>query len=97
MELNEIITALGGSAGVVAIIKAFLTSREAKAITDDRKVSKENYEARFVALETRLASAEKRLEDGNNEFKTLASEMKTNNALLNQLLGALKAKGYDVG
>ena len=97
MELNEIITALGGSAGVIAIIKAFLADKSTKAIVDDRKLSKENYETRFATLEARLASAEKRLDDGNTEFRLLAEEMKTNNALLNQLLGALKAKGYDVG
>lgn len=87
----------GLCAGLGAFLKSLHSDSKTKAISDDRKRSKENYEARFVALKARLASAEKRLDEGSNEFRVLAEEMKTNNALLNQLLGALKAKGYNVG
>ncbi len=107
MDLTEIFIALGGASGVGALIKAILTGNQTKAITDDRKISKENYEARFASLEAELKMQKQineernkyiqdRLDEGSNEFKTLTEEMKTNNALLNQLLGALGFDGRKV-
>lgn len=100
MELNEIITALGGSAGVVAIVKAFLTSREAKAITDDRKVSKESYDSRFAKLETRVDALEKRMDEGLERFQQLDSRLDEISGTLRELKGMfalyLKMREKDV-
>lgn len=71
MELTDLITALGGSAGVIAIVKALFTDKATRAITDDRKLSKENYDSRFVKLETRCDQLDKRMDEGLDRFQQL--------------------------
>lgn len=87
MDITDLITALGGSAGVIAIIKAFLTSNATKAITDDRKLSKENYDSRFVKLETRCDQLDKRMDEGNDKFLQLDSRLDEISGTLKELKG----------
>jgi len=71
-------------AGVGAILKS---------LHSDRKVdsSKKNIDERIAVLENDLKHHDKRLNDGDSNFKILDQKIDRNNELLNQLIGEIRA------
>lgn len=71
-------------AGVGAILKS---------LHSDRKVdsSKKNIDERMAVLENDIKHHDKRLNDGDSNFKILDQKIDRNNELLNQLIGEIRA------
>lgn len=99
-----------GLAILGSIAKGFMASRQAdkaeahaKAIESDREATKIDRDKEFQAMRTKIAVMEakcgemtKRLDEGNTHFKELEKEMKDNNGLLRELLGALRNAGLNI-
>lgn len=111
MIISTLTAVAGVLTALVSLVKAIQATSQAKAVKEEadaikaaRVLTQSAREKEYQELKTQVAVLDKvtqeqgkRLDEGSNEFKTLAEEMKTNNALLNQVLGALKSNGYKVG
>lgn len=76
-------------------IGAFLTGIGAllKSYHSDRKTdnAKKGMEERMAVLENDIRHHDKRLDDGDSNFKVLDQKIDRNNELLNQLIGEIRA------
>lgn len=64
-----------------------------KSLHSDRKTdsAKKNLDERIAVLENDLKHHDKRLDDGDSNFKILDQKIDRNNELLNQLIGEIRA------
>ena len=64
-----------------------------KSLHSDRKTdsAKKNLDERIAVLENDLKHHDKRLNDGDSNFKILDQKIDRNNELLNQLIGEIRA------
>jgi len=64
-----------------------------KALHSDSKVNsaKKGIDERFAVLEERMKHCDKRLDDGDNNFKSLDGKIDRMNESLNQLIGEIRA------
>lgn len=76
-------------------IGAFVTGVGAliKSLHSDRKAdnAKKGLDERMAVLETDMRHHDKRLDDGDSNFKVLDQKIDRNNELLNQLIGEIRA------
>ena len=76
-------------------IGAFLTGIGAllKSYHSDRKTdnAKKGMDERMAVLENDMRHHDKRLDDGDSNFKVLDQKIDRNNELLNQLIGEIRA------
>ena len=65
----------------------------AKSLHSDRKAeeSKKGLDERMAVIENDMRHHDKRLDDGDSNFKVLDQKMDRNNELLNQLIGEIRA------
>lgn len=70
--------------GIGAVLKSFHSDRK----TDS---AKKNLDERIAVLENDLKHHDKRLDDGDSNFKILDQKIDRNNELLNQLIGEIRA------
>ncbi|MBR2863728.1 MAG: hypothetical protein IKB97_09325 [Bacteroidaceae bacterium] len=70
--------------GIVAVLKSLHSDRK----TDS---AKKNLDERIAVLENDLKHHDKRLDDGDSNFKILDQKIDRNNELLNQLIGEIRA------
>lgn len=65
----------------------------AKSLHSDRKAeeAKKGLDERMAVLENDFKHHDKRLDDGDSNFKILDQKMDRNNELLNQLIGEIRA------
>lgn len=73
------------TAGIAAIIKSLHTDRKndnAKKCIDER----------MAILENDVKHHDRRLDDGDSNFKTLDQKIDRNNELLNQLIGEIRGR-----
>ena len=64
-----------------------------KSLHSDRKTdsAKKNLDERIAVLENDLKHHDKRLNDGDSNFRILDQKIDRNNELLNQLIGEIRA------
>lgn len=72
--------------GIGAIVKAYHSDRKTET-------AKKGIDERMAVIENDLKHHDKRLDEGDNAFKTLDAKMDRNNELLNQLLGEIRGAG----
>lgn len=107
MEIIKILGALAGViTGITALVKALKSSdilKKANAEIDAINKARENTalarDAQAQELKTEIevlkkivSNHEKQLADGTHEFESIRSELKEQNGLLREILGALKIK-----
>lgn len=65
----------------------------AKSLHSDRKAeeAKKGLDERMAVIENDMRHHDKRLDDGDSNFKILDQKMDRNNELLNQLIGEIRA------
>ena len=65
----------------------------AKSLHSDHKTdaAKKNVEERMAVIENDIRHHDKRLNDGDSNFKILDQKIDRNNELLNQLIGEIRA------
>lgn len=65
----------------------------AKSLHSDRKSeeAKKGLDERMAVIENDMRHHDKRLDDGDSNFKILDQKMDRNNELLNQLIGEIRA------
>ena len=65
----------------------------AKSLHSDRKAeeAKKGLDERMAVIENDMRHHDKRLDDGDSNFKGLDQKMDRNNELLNQLIGEIRA------
>ena len=65
----------------------------AKSMHSDRKAeeAKKGLDERMAVIENDIRHHDKRLDDGDSNFKVLDQKMDRNNELLNQLIGEIRA------
>lgn len=65
----------------------------AKSLHSDRKAeeTKKGLDERMAVIENDIRHHDKRLDDGDSNFKVLDQKMDRNNELLNQLIGEIRA------
>ena len=65
----------------------------AKSLHSDRKSeeAKKGLDERMAVIENDMRHHDKRLDDGDSNFKVLDQKMDRNNELLNQLIGEIRA------
>lgn len=65
----------------------------AKSLHSDRKAeeAKKGLDERMAVIENDVRHHDKRLDDGDSNFKVLDQKMDRNNELLNQLIGEIRA------
>ena len=65
----------------------------AKSLHSDRKAEedKKGLDERMAVIENDMRHHDKRLDDGDSNFKVLDQKMDRNNELLNQLIGEIRA------
>lgn len=65
----------------------------AKSLHSDRKAdnAKKGMDERMAVLENDMRHHDKRLDDGDSNFKVLDQKIDRNNELLNQLIGEIRA------
>ena len=65
----------------------------AKSLHSDRKAeeAKKGLDERMAVIENDIRHHDKRLDDGDSNFKVLDQKMDRNNELLNQLIGEIRA------
>ena len=65
----------------------------AKSLHSDRKAeeAKKGLDERMAVIENDMRHHDKRLDDGDSNFKVLNQKMDRNNELLNQLIGEIRA------
>lgn len=65
----------------------------AKSLHSDRKAeeAKKGLDERMAVIENDMRHHDKRLDDGDSNFKVLDQKMDRNNELLNQLIGEIRA------
>lgn len=71
-------------AGVGAILKSFHSDRKSDS-------AKKTIEERMSVIENDIRHHDKRLDDGDSNFKVLDQKIDRNNELLNQLIGEVRA------
>lgn len=71
-------------AGVGAILKSFHSDRKSDS-------AKKTLDERMSVIENDIRHHDKRLDDGDSNFKVLDSKIDRNNELLNQLIGEVRA------
>ena len=71
-------------AGIGAIIKSFHSDRKSDS-------AKKNLDERMSVIENDIRHHDKRLDDGDSNFKILDQKIDRNNELLNQLIGEVRA------
>ena len=64
-----------------------------KSLHSDRKAeeAKKGLDERMALIENNMRHHDKRLDDGDSNFKVLDQKMDRNNELLNQLIGEIRA------
>ena len=107
MEIIKIIGAVAGViTGITALVKALKSSdilkkanSEIEAINRARENTALARDAQAQELKTEIevlkkivSNHEKQLADGTHEFESIRSELKEQNGLLREILGALKIK-----
>lgn len=70
--------------GIGAIIKSFHSDRKSNS-------DKKNIDERISVIENDIRHHDKRLDDGDSNFKILDQKIDRNNELLNQLIGEVRA------
>lgn len=70
--------------GIGAIIKSFHSDRKSDS-------AKKNLDERMSVIENDIRHHDKRLDDGDSNFKILDQKIDRNNELLNQLIGEVRA------
>lgn len=104
LDLTFLLSAFG--TGAAAFIKAFRSDSNAKkanaeidAINRDRENTALARDAQAQEMKTEIevlkkivSNHEKQLADGTHEFESIRSELKEQNGLLREILGALKIK-----
>jgi hypothetical protein len=70
--------------GVGAILKSFHSDRKSDSV-------KKNLDERMSVVENDIRHHDKRLDDGDSNFKVLDQKIDRNNELLNQLIGEVRA------
>jgi hypothetical protein len=104
LDLTFLLSAFG--TGAAAFIKAFRSDSNAKkanaeidAINRDRENTALARDAQAQEMKTEIevlkkivSNHEKQLADGMHEFESIRSELKEQNGLLREILGALKIK-----
>lgn len=84
MDITGIdIVSVGTAVG--AIIKALHSDRKADA-------AKKGFDERFAVLENDVRHHDRRLDDGDSNFKVLDAKIDRNNELLNQLIGEIRGR-----
>ena len=78
IDIGALVAALG------AVLKSFQSDRKA----DD---SKKGMDERIAVIENQIKHHDRRLDDGDSNFKVLDQKMDRNNELLNQLIGEIRA------
>jgi hypothetical protein len=78
IDISALVAALG------AVLKSFHSDRKA----DD---SKKGMDERIAVIENQIKHHDRRLDDGDSNFKVLDQKMDRNNELLNQLIGEIRA------
>lgn len=78
MDIGALLAGLGGLA---------------KSLHSDRKAeeAKKGMDERMAVLENDMRHHDKRLDDGDSNFKVLDQKIDRNNELLNQLIGEIRA------
>ena len=78
MDIGALLAGLGGLA---------------KSLHSDRKAeeAKKGLDERMAVIENDMRHHDKRLDDGDSNFKVLDQKMDRNNELLNQLIGEIRA------
>lgn len=70
--------------GIGAIIKSFHSDRKSDS-------AKKTLDERISVIENDIRHHDKRLDDGDSNFKVLDQKIDRNNELLNQLIGEVRA------
>lgn len=70
--------------GIGAIIKSFHSDRKSDS-------AKKTLDERMSVIENDIRHHDKRLDDGDSNFKVLDQKIDRNNELLNQLIGEVRA------
>jgi hypothetical protein len=70
--------------GIGAIIKSFHSDRKSDS-------TKKTLDERMSVIENDIRHHDKRLDDGDSNFKVLDQKIDRNNELLNQLIGEVRA------
>ena len=78
IDIGALVAALG------AVLKSFHSDRKA----DD---SKKGMDERIAVIENQIKHHDRRLDDGDSNFKVLDQKMDRNYELLNQLIGEIRA------
>lgn len=78
IDIGALVAALG------AVLKSFHSDRK----TED---SKKGMNERIAVIENQIKHHDRRLDDGDSNFKVLDQKMDRNNELLNQLIGEIRA------
>lgn len=78
IDIGALVAALG------AVLKSFHSDRK----VDD---SKKGMDERIAVIENQIKHHDRRLDDGDSNFKVLDQKMDRNNELLNQLIGEIRA------
>ncbi|MBO7060134.1 MAG: hypothetical protein J6W54_03425 [Fibrobacter sp.] len=71
-------------AGIGAVIKSFHSDRKSDS-------AKKSLDERMSVIENDIRHHDKRLDDGDSNFKILDQKIDRNNELLNQLIGEVRA------
>lgn len=104
VSVGSAIIAIGGVAkGFMAASRANIAEAKARTIEEDRERTKIDRDNELQRLKTKIAVMDakciemtKRLDEGNSHFKELEKELKDNNGLLRELLGALRNAGLNI-
>lgn len=78
IDIGALVASLG------AVLKSYHSDRKA----DD---SKKGMDERIAVIENQIKHHDRRLDDGDSNFKILDQKMDRNNELLNQLIGEIRA------
>lgn len=78
IDIGTLVAALG------AVLKSYHSDKKA----DD---SKKGIDERIAVIENQIKHHDRRLDDGDSNFKVLDQKMDRNNELLNQLIGEIRA------
>lgn len=78
IDIGALVAALG------AVLKSFHSDRKSDS-------DKKNIDERISVIENDIRHHDKRLDDGDSNFKILDQKIDRNNELLNQLIGEVRA------
>ena len=78
LDIGALVASLG------AVLKSFRSDRKSD-------LDKKNIDERISVIENDIRHHDKRLDDGDSNFKILDQKIDRNNELLNQLIGEVRA------